>query len=204
MPPCRGDHVVVLAAGRGTRMGMPKALMVVDGQPWWQRQKRRLDEVGVRQTWVVSEAVRMAMQRHRGVPEVVISSPVKPMFESMMVGLMRAAADPPRGVFVLPVDVPVPHVDVFRALAGAAQPALPVCHGVHGHPVYLPWHWLCERVLGPEFGGRALPLFGGERRLDHLLRSGRVLVDVYDPTISVNLNTPEDVQKWLCPGLAAD
>lgn len=199
---CRGDHVLVLAAGRGTRMGTPKALMNIDDEPWWVRQYGQLAMIGVLQTWVVSDAVHLRMQQREDVPNLVVTSPTKPMFDSLLTGLTHLSHDPPRGVFILPVDVPVPQLAVFRTLAGKERPALPEFQGRTGHPIYLPWAWLCERVLPPESGGRAMPLFGDQRRLDRITAKDRELVSVFDPTVLVNLNTPQDVENWQCPGLA--
>ena len=57
MPALDHTRVLVLAAGRGRRMGGPKALMMVEGEPWWMRQRRRIAEVGIPMTWVVSPQV---------------------------------------------------------------------------------------------------------------------------------------------------
>ena len=211
MSSVRGDHILVLAAGRGRRMGVPKALMTVESELWWRTQQARLEEVGAPATWVVSAHVRGELDGQEHPPErFAIADPDKPMFESLLVGLMTIATLQPRGVFVLPVDVPVPKVEVFRDLCIASntreepRPAIPTYAGVTGHPVYLPWRWVCNIILPPEHGGRAAPLFGPQRRLDTLLENRHDTVDVVDPTIHINLNTPADVENWLCPGLASD
>ncbi len=94
----------------------------------------------------------------------------------------------PSGVYVLPVDVPAPLPDVFNALAGAAV-AVPTCAGKSGHPVYLSSEWI-ERVLLPVAGRR-------DGRLDELIRPDALHVPVTDPSVTVNLNTPDDVATWL-------
>ncbi|MBZ0173075.1 MAG: NTP transferase domain-containing protein [Phycisphaerales bacterium] len=196
MPTLVDEHTLVLAAGRGKRMGSPKALMNVGGEPWWVRQKRRIETLGLRQTWVVSDAVRTAMWHRTGAPEFVVASASEPMFESLVAGLIHLGLAPPRGVFVLPVDVPAPDGNVFRALAGANSVAVPVFRGATGHPVYLPWGWVCDRILTGEQGGRAAVLLGEHRRLDRLTRGESRFVDVADPAISFNLNTPGDLGDW--------
>ena len=191
------DRVLVLAAGRGTRMGTPKVLMLVGGEPWWVRQARRIDDAGLGQTWVVSESVRTTMLAQGAGVGFVTADAGAPMFESLVAGLVALREDPPRGVFVLPVDVPAPGRGVFDSLSGSAGASVPVYRGKAGHPVYLPWGWVRGRVLTPGQGGEASPLDGGRRRLDRLLDGEAVRVAVDDPATVVNLNTPGDLERWL-------
>ena len=58
--PLAGISVVVLAAGRGTRMGGPKALMEVRGRVWWRWQREWLapaEAAGATVVWLVSPVV---------------------------------------------------------------------------------------------------------------------------------------------------
>ncbi len=190
------DRVLVLAAGRGTRMGTPKALMRVGGEPWWAVQQRRIDDAGPAQTWVVSAPVRTAMVEQGARLDCVTADGGLPMFESLVAGLVRLGDDPPRGVFVLPVDVPAPGRGVFGVLPGPGAVA-PVYRGKPGHPVYLSWGWVRRRILTPGQGGAAPPLSGDQRRLDRLLAGEVVRVEVDDPATVANLNTPEDLERWL-------
>lgn len=180
------DYVIVLAAGRGVRAGGPKALHVVNGRPWWEIQRERLERVGLPVVWVVSERVRQGMGE--SVPErMVIADESAPMFESVLAGVRdvgrRAGAS---SVFVLPVDVPVPRARVFHRLTESSSPAIPTHSGVHGHPVFIPWRFVEGHVL------RA----GASDRLDRLIESVRAEVDVDDPSVVTNLNTSEDFQRW--------
>jgi CTP:molybdopterin cytidylyltransferase MocA len=184
-----GLPVIVLAAGRGTRMGGPKATMSVGGRPWWMWQSERLAAAGVAAVWVVSPVVRAAMAGGKsGIqPAMVDGSPDAPMFESVRAGLEFVGASRVRGVFVLPVDVPAARMDVWAALAGAgAGAAAPSYRGVHGHPIYLDWG-LVERDVATA---------GPDARLDEIIEGRIVYVDVDDPAVAVNLNTPEDVCAW--------
>lgn len=126
---------VVLAAGRGRRMGVSKALMRVDGEVWWRRQLRGLHAVGVRSVWVVSEETWGEMAREGaeemlqsggggggGEGGVVLARGECAMMVSVVAGLRgvveRAGEGEVRGegVFVLPVDVPVCGVEVWGRL----------------------------------------------------------------------------------------
>lgn len=179
--PMIGWTAVVLAAGRGRRMGGPKALMRVVGREWWRLQEERLEHAGVHRVWVVSPAVRAQV---RGLTTAE-ADPDAPMFASVLAG-MRAA--PGAGLFILPVDVPAPGPDVWRLLAAAADAgvAVPTSHGERGHPIALSRPWI-DRVLS-----RA----GHEDRLDHLIGPDVVEVPVADPGVLANLNTPGDVRAW--------
>lgn len=191
------EPVLVLAAGRGTRMGGPKALMEVNGRAWWRTQDERLESAGVEPVWVVSK--RIAPELADESPRLVVSDDSAPMFASILAGMkaLAARADqtgrPPRGAFILPIDVPAPSAEVWRALAVRGccavreHPAVPVFEGKRGHPVWLPWEWSAREVLARS----------GDVRLDELLRAGGVEhVEVRDPAVVVNLNVPGDVTEW--------
>ncbi len=180
------DHVIVLAAGRGLRAGGPKALHGVGGRSWWQIQQERLAHVGLPVVWVVSERVRAGMGA--AAPEqTVLADEMAPMFASVLVGADHVARKGgARGVFVLPVDVPASSADVFTDVARCADAAIPVHAGQHGHPLYLSWTLVRERILG------ASP----EGRLDRLIADVRTEVEVGDPSVAINLNTPEDFLRW--------
>lgn len=200
------DHVIVLAAGRGTRAGGPKALHRVGTEQWWMVQQKRLVRVGLPVTWVVSERVRDGMAAGGAMPErVVIADEHAPMFASVLAGmdcLARTSREPHTGeppstvcgVFVLPVDAPAPGREVFTLLAGAldssasAVAVIPMRDGRHGHPVYLSWAFVSTRVLGVAHKAEA--------RLDRLIGIARVEVPVEDACVLVNLNTPEDFDEW--------
>lgn len=187
--------VIVLAAGRGLRMGAPKALMMVRGEPWWRTQSRRLAQAGVHALWVVSPEVEGSMRDKPDAPvRRVISDPLAPMFASVLAGLRAAAAvsPPPAAVFVLPLDVPAPRgPDVYASLASSGCVALPAHAGIHGHPVCLPWSWV-QATLNGSVARAAQP---HALRLDELISAGAppAIVAVNDPCVTLNINTPADL-----------
>jgi CTP:molybdopterin cytidylyltransferase MocA len=168
-------------------MGGPKALMPVAGRAWWKVQEERLAHAGVARTWVVSDPVRRAISTHAHPPAHMASAdPDAPMFASVLAG--AAAAGPGAGLFILPVDVPAPARYVFLALRAAAQhrASVPTLHGHRGHPI----------ALSPSWAARALAHANPDQRLDHLTARDTVEVEVSDPAVLVNLNTPEDAAAW--------
>jgi len=179
----------VLAAGRGTRMGTPKALMRIAGGVWWRRQFDAIAALGYGQLWAVSPRVRTELEKAGNGPRAVEVDNGAPMFASVWAGLRELRGDPPGGVFVLPVDVPAPSAEVWRALSAQNAPTVPVCGGRGGHPVWLPWAWLERRI--------DLDTYDPDARLDELTRDGRTEVAVEDKAVVTNLNTPDDVDRWL-------
>jgi len=118
-----------------------------------------------------------------------MGDPGAPMFSSVLRGIESLRARPPRGVFVLPVDVPAPGADVWEELGSEERVRVPVYAGKRGHPVYLPWEWVRTHVLDANLDWAA--------RLDELVQGEEVEVEVDDPSVAINLNTPEDVAAFI-------
>lgn len=205
MPASEQSHILVLGAGKGTRMGVPKAAMLVGGRVWCEVQKERLEAIGLPVTWVLSresiEAIRAAGVRPERLGPVVMGSADSPMFDSLAAGVRTlldpatasGASDNSGGLFVLPVDVPAPTRTTIALLKNPEHPTIPSFRGERGHPVYLPWTWLHTRAEFFETNTAEM----SDRRLDHLIASSAVPVEIKDPSTTTNLNTPRDVQAWL-------
>ena len=172
-------------------MGGPKALMDVDGQPWWRIQHNRLRGIDIDTVWVLSPDVAPIVRDCDDAPPLIVESPADaPMFDSLLAGLHSLCKDPARGVFILPIDCPAPGPEVWRALSARGPVGVPVRDGLDGHPIFLGWAWVVRTILDAELDTEL-------RRLDVLTRSERNLVPVHDPDVGVNLNTPEDVVAWM-------
>lgn len=193
------EPAIVLAAGRGSRMGGPKALMATPAGVWWRVQAARLREAQVGAIWVVSDVVKDAMVREGGAPDRLVRSDAHmPMFASVVAGLRAVEAGPQGGTFVLPVDIPAPGPDVWRALAASARhgAAVPVFEGRRGHPVYLTRETV-RRVLQR---CAAEPGAITRLRLDEVLAEGVSEVPVTDPAVAINLNRRDDVRGMFDAG----
>lgn len=167
---------VVLTAGASRRMGVPKALLDLDGEPLIRVHVRRFRDAGLRVVVVVGaviEPIRAILP-----PDVTVV--VNPDWESTgpaeSLALALALA-PDATALVTPVDVPPARPSTLRALLAGVGDAVPTWSGVDGHPV---------RLDPPHPPGR----------LDHrLVGARRVAVD--DPDVVLNLNTPEAWAAWL-------
>jgi len=199
MPNGECTPVLVLASGRGTRMGGPKALMAVAGRPWWMIQCERLAGAGAAPVWVVSPPVRAAMlgtivSSSQCPPRFVDGDPGAPMFESIRRGVEFLALSRPRGVFVLPVDVPAPERGTWNALRQGVDGnvTVPACGARRGHPIYMPWAFAQTLIGAP-----------ASARLDELIAGCSRSIEVSDPAVTTNLNTPDGVRAWEAAQLAA-
>ncbi|MBX3410627.1 MAG: NTP transferase domain-containing protein [Phycisphaeraceae bacterium] len=180
--------VIILAAGRGTRMGIPKPLMLVHGQPWWRTQDAALERASLRRVWVVSPAVASAIAPGPPTRDVVIADDSAPMFASLAAGLHFVRPHPPRTLFILPADVPVPSAEVFHALASAGRAAAPTFGHQRGHPLMLTWDFVEAHILPRAHDPGA--------RLDEISRAHCAAVPVDDPRVLMNLNTPQRVSEY--------
>ena len=138
---------VVLAAGRSSRMGRPKALLPADaaGETFVGRIVRTLRAGGVDDIVVVAggvapEITRILTKEARP-PRVVINpAPERGQFSSLQVGLRAVSRPGVSAVLVTLVDVPLVTAATVEALLGAyrqtgAPLVRPERRGRHGHPV---------------------------------------------------------------------
>ncbi|KXF52436.1 molybdopterin-guanine dinucleotide biosynthesis protein MobA [Rhodococcus sp. SC4] len=159
---------VLLAAGAGSRMGMPKALVVgADGEPWLARGVRVLSDAGCAPTVVVlgARADEAEDLLPGGVPVTVgiAEDWQSGLSASLRRGLEVAATfDDVDAVVITLVDLPDLGVDAVRRVASAppgdARSALRQAHysGRPGHPVLIGRaHWLpLRRSLTGDSGAR--------------------------------------------------
>ncbi|MEN0135309.1 MAG: nucleotidyltransferase family protein [Rhodococcus sp. (in: high G+C Gram-positive bacteria)] len=159
---------VLLAAGAGSRMGMPKALVVgADGQPWLARGVRVLRDAGCEPTVVVlgARADEAEDLLPGGVPVTVgiAEDWQSGLSASLRRGLEVAATfDDVDAVVVTLVDLPDLGADAVRRVASVpaadARSALRQAHyaGRPGHPVLIGRdHWLpLRRSLTGDSGAR--------------------------------------------------
>lgn len=143
-------HGLLLAAGAGTRMGRPKALVrAADGEPWLVRGVRALTEGGCTQVSVVLGAAAeeaLPLLEGTGATAVVAADWEDGMSASLHAGLAAALTTDADVVVVTLVDLPDVGADVVRRLLdprpGPATLRRASYAGRAGHPVVLGRdHW---------------------------------------------------------------
>lgn len=164
-------HGLLLAAGAGTRMGRPKALVVDDaGESWLARSVDVLHDGGCTSvTVVLGAAVEDAIELldGRGADVVVAHDWDAGMSASLRAGLR--ALGPGDAALVHLVDLPDVTAEVVRRMvegAGSATLARASYDGVPGHPV----------VLGREHWEPVATLASGDHGARDYLRAHQVVL----------------------------
>jgi CTP:molybdopterin cytidylyltransferase MocA len=193
---------IVLAAGVGHRMGGPKALLVVDGQPLVNAHVERLREAGCRPIVVVVRAAIAPQVRDmlRETPEAqVCVADTTSMAASLVAALECIPAQPDRAVVVSPIDTLPVRLSTLQALLGAVTAlevhvATPRYQARGGHPIVAR-----ESLLQAYRDGYSGPL----RDLLHGAEARRRRLDIDDPEIVSDFDTPSDLAARR-PGLVPE
>ncbi|MEP9363592.1 nucleotidyltransferase family protein [Nocardioides sp. CN2-186] len=147
------DHVhgLLLAAGAGSRMGMPKALVRGDdGEPWLVRGVRALVDGGCTRVSVVlgaSAEEALPLLEGSGATGVVVAEWAEGMSASLRAGLAALTVSDSQAVVVTLVDLPDVGPDVVRRLldqpTGRTTLRRASYDGQVGHPVVIGRdHWV--------------------------------------------------------------
>ena len=190
---------VLLAGGKSNRMGSAKGLLSLPGgKTWLGAQVEALLDTGVEEVVVVlgygSENYRSSVPELKHARIVINPSPERGQFSSLQAGISSVATG---DVFVLPLDVPCPGKDVWRAIFGGfgpeTQAIMPVHEGRGGHPVLLARNFVNKlAAIAPD---------SEDARLDaqlHGLSGDRLSrVSVVDARVTMNINTSVDWERFL-------
>jgi molybdenum cofactor cytidylyltransferase len=185
---------IVLAAGASTRMGQPKQLLPVGGQPMVRRVTAAVCEAELAQVVVVvgahADAVCQALA-DLPVDLVVNESWAEGMSTSMQAGL-NALASNIQAVLIILADQPglTPNLLdtlVSRYHATRAAIVAPFYRGQRGNPV------LFDRSLVGELG--ATRGDQGGRMLIHRHERDVEQVNVDDPSVLLDIDTRQDYEK---------
>lgn len=197
---------LVLAAGESSRMGRPKALLDWGGTPLLQHQVDQLVEAGCDPIVVVvgarAQQVRARLRRGSRCRVVENAAYRSGRASSVRVGA-RALPDAVDAVVVASVDGPLTATTV-RALMderahGGAAIVVPRHEGRNGHPALFGGELLGELREVTEAGE-------GLRTLRRAHADATTFLDVDDPRVLLNLNTPDEyasaAKRWV-PGRAS-
>lgn len=198
--------VIIPCGGKSSRMGTPKGLVVVNGRPWIEMQLSQLRAVGVSRAIIVlgfdaekyltelpwAQSALLEWSSVNGIQIMVVTNPHPEFgpFTSLQTAIHHVESLGEPAAFFLPIDVPCPDVQVWRSLVceceGVAAAVIPSYAQHAGHPVLLTREFMLNLLK--------VPMDAAEARLDLQLKKQRHLayVDVDDPKVGVNINTPED------------
>jgi CTP:molybdopterin cytidylyltransferase MocA len=136
---------IVLAAGRSSRFGRPKALAAIGGTTFITQILRTLADAGVSEIVVVTRPADAAMEQEVAasghVARIVVNpEPSRGQLSSLLAGLDAIDRPENGGAIVLLVDMPLVSASAIRRVIAAAQsssaPIVRAVHaGRHGHPV---------------------------------------------------------------------
>lgn len=188
---------VVLAAGRSARMGELKPLVDLEGRTLLERAVASFTIAGVDDVIVVAGHRRdevAAVGSRAGARVVTNPEYDHGMFSSLRIGVQMLDLDVTR-FFVLPADVPLVRPETIGRLirqgrvasGGAAEVVYPLWDGAEGHPPLVAGALRAEiRVADPP---------GGLRELLVSHAAASAVVDVDDPGVLLDADTPEDLAR---------
>lgn len=190
---------ILLAAGLGRRMGGPKALLVIDGQPLVTAHAERLREVGCGAIVVVVRAAvaRQVRDLLGNTPEALVCEADTPsMAASLVAALGCVTPRASRVIVVSPIDMLPVRLSTLEALLSAVTApevhvATPRYRARGGHPIVVR-----ESLLHAFREGYS----GSLRDLLRGAEAHRCRLDLDDPEVASDLDTPADLAAHR-PGL---
>ena len=194
---------IVLAAGASTRMGRPKALLDAGGKTFIRRILDTLSDAGVSRVAVVirpaDPAVTAEVVASGFAQPVVNPQPDQGQLSSLLAGLTAIDEPGVDAALVTLVDVPLitsatVSTLIVRAALSSASILRAVHDGRHGHPVVFK-----RRVFDAL---RSADLSAGAKAV--MRAYGVEDVEVPDPGIARDVDTPEDYASLVFPAAARD
>jgi molybdenum cofactor cytidylyltransferase len=193
---------IVLAGGKSSRMGRPKALLPIGstGITFFDRIIRTLLEAGLEDIVVVVGADAEAIRRGvRPVPRVrIVDNPdhEQGQLTSLVAGLRAIDAARATAALVTLIDVPLVSVATVRTLIAVqcernAPIVRPVSKGRHGHPV------IFGRALFDELQ-RADPSHGA-KPVVRAHAEDMIEVAIDDEGAFTDIDTPEEYERFIVP-----
>ena len=194
---------VVLAAGRSSRVGRPKALLPVEGDTFVSRIVKTLARGGADEVIVVvspgGEADIQSALQGTNAPVTIVTNraPERGQLSSLIAALDSLAQRQVEAVLVTLVDLPLLSETTVRAVIDAYRQnnrpsiARATYRGAHGHPV------LFDRSIFDEL--RAADPEVGAREVTHRHAAGICNVEVDDPGLANDVDTWSDYERLIDP-----
>src|ERR1700722_18296097 len=185
---------IILAAGESRRMGYPKPLLEIGGRTFIEHIAETMLAVVPRVVIVLgahSDRVRAAIPHDARITIVENPNYARGQLSSLKVGL-SAIQPHATGALVHLGDHPIVRVETFQAIVDSydetGKPILIARHNGHrGHPV------IFDRELFAEL--QSCPEEEGARHVVNADSSRVAYVDLPDPGINLDLDTPSDLAR---------
>lgn len=189
----------MLAGGRSQRMGTPKGLVEINGISLFEHQIRRFDQFGGKHIVIVLGHIQdeyhaklnELIEKYNNIEIKIVNNPNpdRGQFSSIQEGV-KHTNNFLDGVFILPIDTPLPDQNVFEAMMKSQNNQIdvitPSYAGKGGHPIWISYN-IVEKII----------LSTDDNRLDHLIHSlpeDKILkVNLEYSNLVLNLNTPSDL-----------
>jgi len=198
---------IVLAAGKSSRMGVPKGLLKYKHTFWLLEQLNRISQTNIKQVLIVlghqkedylktipwlSKALFSSYSYKTIKLRVFINShPEAGSFSSLQIGLQQVTND--HSVVVCPIDVPFSPSTLSLLLSHRNNVIIPTFEHKKGHPV----------ILSAKFWNLLLAIntHSKQARLDSqikLLAINQISqIEVNDALVIKNINTPKEWKDYL-------
>lgn len=186
----------ILSAGRSTRMGHPKALLLYRGRTFLQGILDAAEAAGLRRILAVGADANEILRGHdlRGVSVVTNTQMDAGPIGSIRAAIREIIDDPVEAVVVWPVDLPHVSLNTIERLKDAfartgGPIVVPVYEGLRGHPA----------IFGRDVFDELLDegLSDGAKTVVNQSSSRVIEVPVEDPAVVSDLNTPEEYEELL-------
>ncbi len=196
-------HAIIPAAGRSSRMGRPKQLLPIHGQPMLRAVIDPMTNChGINDITLVTNSLVVSELDLDGLDVCVVinDDPDAEMIDSIRVGIndlqQRQPIEPGEGVLICPGDLPGLRVDDLMTLciAFARHPErlIVASHGgKRGHPLILPVS--CVPMVMSNTCDRGL------RHLVDSMADNLMMIETPNPAVLRNINTPEDLASLIGP-----
>tara|TARA_Y100000996_G_scaffold371872_1_gene320471 strand:- start:656 stop:1231 length:576 start_codon:yes stop_codon:yes gene_type:complete len=178
---------IVLAAGRSSRLGSPKALIKVGGESLISWILTRLNGLGLRPVVVTRENLADEVRESVGDAEIIVNENAElGRTGSVKKGLsyLKERMRNENGALIVPVDRPGFSISTVELLVSSKSSSCPSKDGRGGHPLFVDRHDI-ERILES----------ASDEPLNSIIDPERILVE--DPYLHLNIDTSEDVDEFL-------